>query len=161
MGMRAPELLDRLHVVTDFISEEPVLNEWLARKALKNQITGASRTFVVCKPNTRRVVGYYALATGSVVHAQLSAKQKRNMPDPLPVIILARLAVDCAFTGQKIGSGLLKDAILRAERIAQEVGVVALVVHALSTEAIAFYEHYRFVPLKDAPMTLIRPLAQR
>lgn len=161
MGITAPVLLNHQHIVSDFVSHEPALNDWLTRKALKNQATGASRTFVVCQPGTNRVIGYYALATGSILHSRLSARQKRNMPDPLPIIILARLAVDSAFTGKKIGSGLLKNAYQRAERIAQEVGVAALLVHAISEDAKTFYLHYRFTPLKDSPMTLIYPLAQR
>lgn len=158
MGMTAPELLAVHHNVSEFVSSEPVLNDWLQKKALKNQAIGASRTFVVCEPGTNRVIGYYALATGSVDHTGLSAKHKRNMPDPLPVIILGRLAVDCAFQRQKIGSGLLKNAHTRSMRIAQEIGVAAIIVHALSDEAKAFYELYRFVPLRNAPMTLILPL---
>ena len=84
------------------------LNEWLKRQALKNETTGASRTFVVCD-GEQQVVGYYALATGSVIRREAPGKVRRGMPEPVPVLILGRLAVALPWQAAGIGSGLSKD----------------------------------------------------
>lgn len=101
---------------------EPVLNEWLQRRALPNQLTGASRTFVVADKHGR-VYGYYAMAAGAVAHQMATSSVRRNMPDPVPVMVLARLAVDRRAQGVKLGASLLQDAVRRAIGVSQNAGV--------------------------------------
>ncbi|KAF0664146.1 hypothetical protein L247_26780 [Salmonella enterica subsp. enterica serovar Worthington str. BCH-7253] len=96
----APEPLSAFHQVAEFVSGEAVLDDWLKQKGLKNQALGAARTFVVCKKDTKQVAGFYSLATGSVNHTEATGNLRRNMPDPIPVIILARLAVELSFHGK-------------------------------------------------------------
>ena len=138
----APELLNATHHLDDFDCGEEALNSCLKRNALKNQQNQASRTFVICQNNN--VVGFYALAAGSVSHQFVSGGLRRNMPDPIPVVVLGRLAIDLAHQGQQLGAALLKDAVLRAGAVSQQVGVKALLVHALNDKAKAFYLNYGF-----------------
>lgn len=154
MKLSAPHLLDQSHLVADFECGERSLDDWLKRRALTNQSTGASRTFVVSDEH-QRVVGYYALAVGAVSHQETSSALRRNMPDPIPVIVLARLAVDYRSQGIKLGAGLLKDAVSRALTVAENAGVRALVVHDLNERAKQFYEHYGFQVSPLNPMTLM------
>ncbi|SQI19516.1 N-acetyltransferase GCN5 [Salmonella enterica subsp. arizonae] len=116
----APEPLSAFHQVAEFVSGEAVLDDWLKQKGLKNQALGAARTFVVCKKDTKQVAGFYSLATGSVNHTEATGNLRRNMPDPIPVIILARLAVDLSFHGKGLGADLLHDAVLRCYRVCRE-----------------------------------------
>jgi GNAT superfamily N-acetyltransferase len=118
----SPEPLSSFHQVAEFISGEAVLDDWLKQRSLKNQATGAARTFVVCKKDTKQVAGFYSLATGSVNHTEATGNLRRNMPDPIPVIILARLAVDVSFRGKGLGADLLHDAVLRCFRVAENIG---------------------------------------
>lgn len=150
----APELLNATHHLDDFDCGEEALNSWLKRNALKNQQNQASRTFVICQNN--RVAGFYALAAGSVSHQFVSGGLRRNMPDPIPVIVLGRLAIDLTHQGQKLGAALLKDAVLRASAVSQQVGVKALLVHALNDKAKAFYLNYGFQvsPIDDLILLL-------
>ncbi|MCI5763574.1 GNAT family N-acetyltransferase [Actinobacillus porcinus] len=150
----APELLNATHHLDDFDCGEEALNSWLKRNALKNQQNQASRTFVICQNNN--VVGFYALAAGSVSHQFVSGGLRRNMPDPIPVVVLGRLAIDLAHQGQKLGAALLKDAVLRASAVSQQVGVKALLVHALNDKAKAFYLNYGFQvsPIDDLILLL-------
>lgn len=154
MKLSAPRLLDQSHLVADFECGERTLDDWLKRRALANQSTGASRTFVV-SDEQQRVWGYYALAVGAVSHQEASAALRRNMPDPIPVIVLARLAVDFRAQGIKLGAGLLQDAVARALSVAQNAGVRALLVHALNERAKQFYEHYGFQSSPLNPMILM------
>lgn len=150
----APELLNATHHLDDFDCGEEALNSWLKRNALKNQQNQASRTFVICQNNN--VVGFYALAAGSVSHQFVSGGLRRNMPDPIPVVVLGRLAIDLTHQGQKLGAALLKDAVLRASAVSQKVGVKALLVHALNDKAKAFYLNYGFQvsPIDDLILLL-------
>ena len=133
----APEPIDSAHHLDGFDCGVPVLNEWLKRQALPNEISGASRTFVAC--TDRRVIGFYALATGSVRRSEAPGKIKRRMPEPIPVMVLGRLAVDLSWQRKGVGLGLLKDAILRTSTVSKQAGIRALVAHALSEEAKNFY----------------------
>ncbi len=128
----APEPLSSAHQLAEFVSGETVLDEWLNQRGLKNQALGAARTFVVCKKGTKQVAGFYSLATGSVNHTEATGSLRRNMPDPIPVIILARLAVDVSLRGKGLGADLLHDAVLRCYRVAENIGVRAIMVHALT-----------------------------
>jgi GNAT superfamily N-acetyltransferase len=107
-----------------------------------------------------RVVGYYALATGSVAHAQAPGRVRRNMPDPVPVMILGRLAVDRAWQGRDLGRSLLRDAVLRTLHAAKIGGIRAVLVHAISEEAQRFYRHYGFAVSPVDPLTLIITVAE-
>ena len=152
--LSAPQPLIATHVVSEFDFGEVSLDDWLKRRALINQVSGASRTFVVADQENR-VCGYYALAAGAVAHQLATGSLRRNMPDPIPVLILARLAVDRRAQGIKLGAGLLQDAVNRAGSVAQNAGVRALVVHALNEKARAFYEYYGFSISPIHPLTLM------
>lgn len=131
-------------VVTGFDSGEPSLDDWLRRRTLANRTIGASRCFVARRNG--RVVGYYALATGIVQRADASRRITRNMPEPIPVILLGRLAVDGKEQGHRLGSRLLRDVIARTVQAAGIIGVRALLVHALNERAHDFYLHHDFEP---------------
>lgn len=152
--LRAPQPLTAAHLLDGFDSGEASLDDWLKRRALANQSTGASRIFVVADTGGR-VWGYYALAAGALSHHEATGGVRRNMPDPLPVIVLARLAVDRQAQGMKLGAALLQDAVLRTRVVAQSAGVRALLVHALHERAREFYEHYGFQASPVHPMTLM------
>ena len=149
----APEPITASHHTASFTCGIPVLDEWLRRHALKNEVSGASRTFVICQD--RQVVGYYSLATGSVEHRDAPGKIRRNMPNPIPVMVLGRLAVDQQWQQTGLGRGLLKDALLRSMSVSKHAGVRALLVHALSEHAKKFYAHNGFVESPLDPMTLM------
>ena len=133
------------------------LNQWLLRRALKNEAEGASRTFVVCEESADKkiVVGYYSLATGCVYHSEANNKVKRNMPDPVPMMLLGRLAVDLRWRGKGLGSGLLKDAVERTVKVATEVGIRGLFVHAINDEAKRFYKYHGFFESSVADLQLM------
>jgi GNAT superfamily N-acetyltransferase len=130
--------------VASFSSGSAALDDWLARRALANQDTGASRTYVIAE--TDRVIGYYALTNGSVAATEAPGKIRRNMPDPVPVMILGRLAIDRAWQGKGLGKDLLRDAVLRTLQAAEIAGIRALLVHAIDDRAAAFYERAGFIP---------------
>lgn len=157
MSIGPPELLQAFHVVDAFDCGEPVLDEWLKRRALGNQTSGASRTFVVAN-DQRQVVGYYALAAGAVAHQDAVRSVRQNMPNPIPVMVLARLAVHTQEQRLKLGASLLQDAVRRSVFVAESTGVRAIVVHALNDRARQFYEHYGFKPSPIHAMTLMLPL---
>ena len=152
--LSAPEPLSAEHDLGAFECGEASLDDWLKRRALANQLSGASRTFVVLDEN-RFVVGYYALAAGAVAREGATGAVRRNMPDPIPVLVLGRLAVARRAQGRKLGAALLQDAVFRAMSVAENAGVRALLVHALDERAKAFYEHYGFQQSRLDPMTLM------
>jgi GNAT superfamily N-acetyltransferase len=152
-AVTAPEPLAPDHALEAFDSGVPALDEWLKRRARRNEADGASRTFVVCSDH--RVVAYYCLAAGSVLHAVATGKVRRNMPDPALVLLLGRLAVDHRWQGKGLGADFLADAVLRAVAASETVGVRAILVHAISEEAKAFYEKHGFRASPIEPMTLM------
>ena len=153
----APQPLAATHLLDEFACGEASLDEWLKRRALTNQLSGASRTFVVSDPDGR-IQGYYAMAAGAVSHQVATSAVRRNRPDPVPVMVLARLAVDHRAQGIQLGGALLQDAVHRALAVSQQAGVPALLVHALHDRAKAFYEHYGFQASPLHPLTLmLRP----
>ena len=152
-----PEKLRAAHDLAAFDSGEPALDEWLRRRALRNEESGASRTYVVRAG--KRVIGYYALAVGAVAHAEAPGRVRHNMPDPLPVMVIGRLAVDKAFHNRGIGAALLRDAVLRILGAADIAGIRAILVHAISERAKRFYEKHGFVPSPADPMTLMIAVA--
>ena len=154
MLLGAPQPLTASHRLDEFECGEPSLDEWLKRRALANQSSGASRAFVVLDDGGR-VRGYCALAAGAVSHDSATSKVRRNMPDPVPVMVLGRLAVDRGTQGQKLGAALLQDAVTRAVTVSSNAGVRALLVHALHEHAKQFYERYGFAPSPTNPLTLM------
>ena len=155
-GLSAPSLLADDHRLDDFKSGLPSLDDWLLRRARTNQIAGASRVYVTC--DDRKVVGYYALASSAIACADATGRMRRNMPDPVPVVVLARLAVDSAYQGMGIGRGLMRDAASRVLAAADEIGIRGLVVHAISEEAKAFYLNLGLLPSPTNDLTLMIPL---
>lgn len=157
LRISAPEHLTAEHDVSAFDSGVPELDDWLERRALQNEASGASRSYVVSAAG--RVVGYYALATGAVAQKEATGKVRRNMPEPIPVMVLGRLAIDREHQGRGLGSALLKDALMRTLSVASIVGVRAILLHAISDDARRFYEHAGFTASPVDPMTMMIALA--
>lgn len=155
--LSAPQPLADHHQCTEFDSGEPSLDDWLKRRAATNQASGSSRTYVVCEGDA--VIGYYCLAAGAIGHAQAPSRARRNRPDPIPVLVLGRLAIHRAHHQKGIGTALLADAIRRALQAADIAGVAALLVHALSEPARRFYLSRGFIESPIDPMTLCLMLA--
>lgn len=151
--LRAPEPLDPEHDIAGFDCGVASLNHWLERRAAANQASGASRTFVAC--DDRKVVGYYALASSAVAPAAAPGRFRRNMPDPVPVVVLGRLAVATSHHGQGLGRALFQDAALRVIHAADAIGIRGMVVHALSEEAKVFYQRLGLDESPLDPMTLM------
>ena len=143
--LNAPVLLTRGHDRSAFDCGIPALNEYLKQYALQNQKKHAARTYVGTRSN--RVVGYYSLAYGSVALEEAPQSVKSGLArHPIPVILLARLAVDTAERGRGIGAALLKDALLRTLQAAEIAGLRAMIVHAKDDAAKGFYEKFGFQP---------------
>ena len=155
--LNAPTLLTADHQVGRFDSGKQSLDDWLQRRALKNQIEGASRTYVVTS-NDAGVLACYALAAGSTIAAEATGAVRRNMPSPIPVVILARLAVDRSLQGRGIGTALIRDALLKTVRAADTIGVRALLIHALDEDAAAFYDKFGFSRSPADSLVLMMPL---
>lgn len=153
-----PAPLTPAHRVDTFRCTSTELEIWLKQRAQKNQLEGASRTFVVCAGE--EVVGYYALSAGAVLHDTAPGNIRRNMPEPIPVAVLGRLAVHAGWLGQGIGAGLLKDAVLRTVRLAGEMGIRALLSHAIDEEAKQFYLHHGFIESPIEPLVVMLNIAK-
>ena len=147
-----PERLKPDYVISEFDSGNDALNYWLHHKALHNDRADASRTYVICQDKS--VVAYYCLSTGSVNRSEVSGRLRRNMPDPIPIMILGRLAVDLAWQHHGIGAALLRDALLRTLQVSEIAGVKALLVHSISDQATEFYKKWGFHPSPVNPKTL-------
>lgn len=145
------------HVLDGFECGETSLDEWLKKRALRNQAADASRCFVIC--DGRAAIGYYTLSAGGIGHEAAPKAMRRNMPDPLPVLLLGRLAIDRPYHRQGLGRALPRDALLRAAHVAGDAGVFAVMVHALSERAKRFYLSCGFVESPLQPRTLIMTLA--
>lgn len=150
----APALLAEHHELSDFDSGVPVLDAWLTGRARRNARSGASRTFVVTRANGTDVVGFYTLSAAGIAHRFAPGRLRRNMPDPVPAALIGRLAVDRTSQGEGLGRYLLADAVRRTVRVASEIGVRALLVHALDDQAAAFYRSTGFVALPGTERTL-------
>jgi GNAT superfamily N-acetyltransferase len=153
----APEPLTAEHALTGFDSGVSSLDDWLRRRALQNQASGASRTFVVC--DAGEVVAYYALAVSAVAPDAAPGRFRRNMPDPIPVVVLARLAVARDQQGRGLGRALFQDAAKRVIHAADAIGIRGLLVHAISADAKAFYVRLGLDPSPLEPMTLMTTVA--
>jgi predicted N-acetyltransferase YhbS len=126
------------------------LNEWLRSRALRNETTGASRTFVTVEAESGEVAGYYCLSASSLVLDAAPGRVKRNMPSPIPIILIGRLAVDTRFKGHGLGASLLQDAVLKGIEAARIVGARAFIVDALNEEVERFYRKFGFEPMPPA-----------
>lgn len=155
-SLSRPEPLAPDHDTAPFNSGVPALDAWLKRRARPNEAAGTSRTFVVSEAG--RVIGYYSLAAASIMHAVATGNIRRNMPDPVPAVLIGRLALDLAYRGRGIGAALLQDAVLRIAGAADTVGVRAILVHAKSDEAKNLYRHFGFRPSPIEAMTLMMTL---
>ncbi|WP_426786244.1 GNAT family N-acetyltransferase [Salmonella enterica] len=149
-----PEPLHAGHILTPFCCGVDSIDNWLKQRAIKNQTTGASRTFVCCGSDSN-VLAYYSLASSAVTTNTSPGRFRRNMPDPIPVVVLGRLAVDKSLHGQGVARALVRDAGLRVIQVAETIGIRGMLVHALSDEAREFYQRVGFVPSPMDPMMLM------
>lgn len=156
MPLIGPEPLSERHFLTGFDSGQPALDSWLVSRALRNERSGGSRTYVVCEND--RVVAYYCLSATSAAHRIVPGRIRRNMPDPVPVILLGRLAVAKSHQGMGLARDLVRDATLRTLRAAEIAGVRALLVHAVDVRAAGFYRKVGFVESPTDPLVLLLPL---
>jgi predicted N-acetyltransferase YhbS len=162
-GFLPVEPLDGGHDVSTFNSGKPPLDSWLQRYALANQRLDSSRTFVTCPDfNAKKVAGYYSLTVGSVQHEDSPRGVHERMPSryPIPVMLLARLAVDQGFHKMHLGSALMKDSLIRTVRVAADAGIRAMMVDALDDEARTFYEHFGFEQSPTNDLQLFLPIAR-
>lgn len=157
IALSPPEPLAAHHETVLFSSGAASLDAWLKSRAMKNQQTGASRTFVVC--DGHRVFGYYALASSAIAMREAPGRFRRNMPDPIPVVVLARLAIDRSVQGRGVGRALVRDAALRVLQAGDAIGIRGMVVQALTDEARAFYQRLGFEPSPIESMLLMVTLA--
>lgn len=147
-----PEPISSIHSLEDFDCGVLELNTWLQNRAIPNQETGASRTFVIHQE--KKVIGYYSLSSGALGLRTAPGRLRRNMPDPIPMIILGRLAVALEYHGYGLGRGLLKDSLLRTLQASHLIGIRGMIVHALNPESKSFYESFGFTPFPNETMTL-------
>lgn len=154
----APGPLTADHALGTFDSGVVSLDDWLRRRALQNQFSGASRTFVACEAG--RVVGFYALAASAVAPDAAPGRFRRNMPDPIAVVVLGRLAISRAHQGQGLGRALFQDAAQRVVHAADTVGIRGLLVHAISDQAKAFYLQLGLVSSPLEAMTLMTTVSE-
>lgn len=153
---RPPTPITPDHQLGEFSSGQDALDRWLKDHALNNE-GRTSRTYVV-EGGSDGIVGYYALVTGSVERAALKSKMRHGAPDPVPVMVLARLAVDQRHHGAGLGAALLRDAMLRILEVSRVAGVRMMIVHAIDEVAAAFYRRYGFEELPREPLTLFLPI---
>lgn len=153
--MNPPTPITADHDLSQFECTHDELSKWLKERGLQNDSSGASKTYVVCAEGGMSVIGYYALATGAVDLRDAPGSIKRNMPSPIPVIVLGRLAVHSQWAGKGIGKGLLKDATQRAMQAAQIVGVRAMLCHSIDDTAKAFYMKHGFIESPINPLTVM------
>lgn len=143
-ALRRPRPITKHDDTSVFDCGKPSLTSWLQIRAIRNEAGGASRTFVSIDDETDRIAGYYCLAASSLSSEEAPGGLRRNMPDPIPVVLIGRLAVDSVFQGSGLGAGLLQDALLKSIEAARLVGARAVIVYALDDEAVTFYERFGF-----------------
>ena len=151
-----PRLLADTDNLSSFASTNQEMNDWLQKHAGNNQSSGASKTYIIATAEGQ-IVGYYSIAAGAVARQSALRSLGHNAPDPIPVGVIGRLAVDKEWSGRGIGAGLLKDAVLRIVGAAQIIGIRAIIVHSLP-EALAFYTRFGFQESKLEPLLLMYPL---
>jgi predicted N-acetyltransferase YhbS len=148
-----PELLGSDHSIEGFDCGDSTLNWWLAHKARHNQTESSSRTWVVT--DGKRVIAFYASSTAVILRSAATKRAARNQPEPLPALLLGRLAVDVAHQRQGLGAALLKHFILKSLEVAQLTDVRVLLVHAKDDEAATFYRLYGFEASPIDELTLM------
>ncbi|UYO47966.1 GNAT family N-acetyltransferase [Rhodopseudomonas palustris] len=154
--LSAPVPLTMEHDLSAFDCGEPVLNDWLRQRALKNECR-FSRTYVVCEGN--KVVGYFCVSAGAVERAAAPGKVRRNAPDTIPVSVIGRLAVSRSHAGRGLGAGLLSDALRRIALASQSIGIGAVLVHAKDDAARRFYLRCaEFIEYPEDSRTLFLPI---
>lgn len=154
----APQPINSTHLVGDFDCGEESMNNWLKNKALNNEINNNSRTSVVCVENT--IIAYYSLCTGCIYHKNLSRKFKHRSPDPIPSLVLGRLAIDLKYQGQGLSKDLIKEIYIKTFKLSQIVAMKVLVVNALNSEIVSFYQKLGFVLSKTDPLLLLKSVDQ-
>ena len=162
MTLRGPEPLEARHQLEGFDCGKPVLNDWLLRHARQAQASGSAKTFVVT--NGAHVAGYFSLTVGQIDTLEAPERIRKGMGQyPLPVVILARLAVSAQDQGRGIGFGLLQDAIRRTILIAEQAGIRAMLTHPIDEEAVTFYTRFGFMasPLREQQLLLLLKDARR
>lgn len=162
MNLSAPQPLDARHRLEEFDCGKPALTDWLLRHARQAQGSGSARTFVVCDGD--RVAGYFSLTVGQIDTLEAPERVRRGMGQyPIPLVILARLAVDLDYQGQGLGFSLLQDAIHRTITIAEQAGIRALPTHPIDAEAEAFYRRFGFepTPVRERQLILLLKDARR
>jgi GNAT superfamily N-acetyltransferase len=150
---RRPEPITDRHEVSGFDCGNETLNDWLRERALDNERRGATRTFVSTRG--RRVVGYYSLAVSALYRQEATGRVRRNMPEPIPAMLLARLAVDVTAQSGGLGKHLLRDPMLRTLQAAEVAGIRILLVHAINEQAKAWYLQFDFEESPTDPLQLM------
>jgi predicted N-acetyltransferase YhbS len=156
--VKPPAPLTPTHDLQNFDCGNAVMNDWLRKRAGANQESGATRTFVVCD-DENKVLGYYALAVGSCERDYAPSNLSRGMPDPIPMVILARLAIDRSCQRLGLGRHLIADAVMRTLHIAEQAGVRGLLVSAIDDAAAAYYQRLGFIPAKQSEAVLMLRLS--
>lgn len=162
MTLRASEPLGAQHLLEGFDCGKPALNDWLLRHARQAQGSGSAKTFVVA--DDERVAGYFSLTVGQVDTLEAPERIRKGMGQyPVPVVILARLAVSQGDQGRGIGAGMLQDAIRRTFLIAEQAGIRAMLTHPIDDEAAKFYGRFGFIesPLREQQLLLLLKDARR
>jgi GNAT superfamily N-acetyltransferase len=152
-----PLPLSAEHDVTQFDCGKLPLNDWIKDRSRPSEGRSA-RTYVVTPKDDKTVIGYYCICAGAVTHDNAPGFARRNAPDPIPVMVMGRLAIDQKYQGQHVGSGLLKDALQRILEASQIIGAAAVVVHAIDDDAVGFYPQYKFVAFPMGTKTLFLPI---
>ena len=156
MSFLPPALITAGHLVESFDCGQESFNQYLKRFALTNTAAGTARTYVTTSSDETAVIGYYSLAAGSVEKSAVPGRVAKGVPNhPIPVVLLARLAIDQRFQGKGLGTALLKDALARTLAAANVVGARAILVHAKDEEAARFYSQFGFAPSPTDPLHLM------
>ena len=151
-----PVPINRNHIFENFESGEPLLDEWLKKRAISNLELGASRTYVICPKGSQVVVGFFSLNMGQMLASETMGSMRRNMPSQIPAVVLGRLAIDLKWQGKGLGRALIFEAMRRAIRASEDVAARLVIVHAISPAAENFYKHHGFTRLPvEAPMLAI------
>lgn len=156
MPYRGPVLLESSHQIDKFRSDVEALDVWLRTRALANQSSGTSRTWIVKESESDAVVGYYASSTASVLRSIVPNAMRRNQPEEMPAVLLGRMAVDHRHQSHGLGASMLKHLFLKVQEISMVVGVRLILVHAKSDEARAFYQHFGFESSPQDQLTMVR-----
>ncbi|HJM49529.1 MAG TPA: GNAT family N-acetyltransferase [Alphaproteobacteria bacterium] len=151
----SPVPLTAVHDLSEFDCGNSAINTWLRKRALKNEESGATRTFVVCEKDSNRVVAFVGLTVGGISRKEVTVKLKRNMPDSVPVAIIGRLGVDLNHSGQGIGQDMVFEGLRQAMAASVHAGMAAVLVIAKNPRAAAWYEEIGFTPLADDPLRLV------